>query len=143
MKNKLYLTIIEKPQNGFHGGYKYLITNSFTSYTAYRTDKGFQDFLTRSNVQMSTMNNEQQTAQYGTIQTFDLIGEIDEKSFWSLSELPQNANRYTDLSNGSLVDCYYVHTPNGSVTYRPNPNAKEVYSPLPLNKHLAYQAING
>lgn len=143
MKNNLYLTVVENPSSRLHGGYKYLITNSCTSYTAYRTDKGFQDFLTRCNIRMSEVKSETQTKEFGKVQTFDLIGEIDEKSFWSTSELPQNAIQYTDLSNGSLVDCYYVHTENGSVIYRPNPNAKDVYNPMPLNKHIEFQAING
>jgi hypothetical protein len=63
---------------------------------------------------------------------------IENKYFWALDELPSDAKQYTGLSNGSLVDCYYTE----DCIYRPNPNAKEVYNPLPISEHIAFMRIN-
>ena len=62
------------------------------------------------------------------------------KPFWNKNEIPRGAKRIKALSNGSLVDCYYIKDKkNKTITiYRPNPNAKKVYKPLSLKKHIKY-----
>ena len=59
-----------------------------------------------------------------------------------MEEIPENAVKYTDLSNGSLVDCYYTSKNDIYTLYRPNPNAKEVYKPMGLKQHIEYILIN-
>lgn len=63
--------------------------------------------------------------------------------FWKRSDVPENALPIKALSNGSIVTCYYVVTENLVTIYRPNPNAKEVYQPLPIDQHLAHRKIYG
>ena len=60
-----------------------------------------------------------------------------------MEEIPEDAIKFKGLSNGSLVDCYYIHTEKGSDIYKPNSNAKDVYKPLPLKEHIEFQRING
>src|SRR5699024_11779541 len=72
------------------------------------------------------------------IHTYETIGTIEENMFWKLEELPENAIKYKGLCNGSVVDCYYIHTENGSKIYKPNPNAKEVYKPLQFDEHMEF-----
>ena len=83
------------------------------------------------------------TAEHGKVQWFAAENiEIQEKLFWKMEEIPENAVKYTDLSNGSLVDCYYTNEDNIYTVYRPNSNAKEVYKPMELKQHIEYILIN-
>ena len=83
------------------------------------------------------------TADHGKVQWFVAENiEIQEKSFSKMEDIPENAVKYTDLSNGSLVDCYYTNENNIYTLYRPNPNAKEVYKPMELRQHTEYILIN-
>ena len=43
------------------------------------------------------------------------------------------------LSNGSIVDCYFINDGERVKFYRCNPNAKNFYHPLPLAEHIKYQ----
>lgn len=139
----IYVTKIEKPDDRFHQGYKYIITLDSISYEAYKTEKGFKFFVKSRNLKL-IKTSDQETKQYGRVETFtDEITTIDDRYFWELSDIPNNAVKFTGLSNGSLVDCYYLNEGNKTTIYRPNPNAKEVYKPLDLNAHIAYMRENG
>lgn len=142
MNIKNGLTIIVREKTKHNGDYKYLITSGAYSYTAYHTQKGFDFFLKSRNLKLQLVE-ERQTEELGKVQVFKTDNVIVEKSFWRMEEVPKNAIRFTGLSNGSLVDCYYLHTSNGSEVYRPNPNAKEVYKPMPIDEHIAFQRIYG
>ncbi|GGJ57338.1 hypothetical protein [Virgibacillus salexigens] len=134
MNKKTNLTVIayEKPLQE-KMNYKYLIKSSgFQSYTAYKTDKGFQFFLESRNLQLKLVD-EIYNENTGMTRIYNVIGEVQEESFWHIKDIPQEAIAYKDLSNGSIVACYYLHNINGATIYRPNPNAKEVYDPMPLD----------
>lgn len=47
------------------------------------------------------------------------------------------------LSNGSIVDCLYISQKDRVLFYRPNPNCKEFYKPLPTEEHIKYVKENG
>lgn len=59
--------------------------------------------------------------------------------FWKKQQLPKGAKKIKALCNGSFVDCFYKITPKKVFWYRPNPNAKEIYKPLSLEKHIKYE----
>ena len=122
------ITVIEydKARNdNVQGGYKYLIRgNAFTPFTAYKTDKGFNDWLQRANLTIEHIetNSLERDGETTTAKIYKAHGIITDSLFWDMEELPKNAIQFKGLSNGSLVDCYYIHTENGSKIYRPNPN---------------------
>ena len=135
---RLYLTTYEIPKDQ----YRHILIKDVYSYTAFRTDKGLNDFIKRTGANF-TKYNEAMTAEHGKVQSFVAENvEIREKSFGKMEDIPENAVEYTDLSNGSLVDCYYTNENNIYTVYRPNPNAKEVYRPMELKQHLEYMSIN-
>lgn len=68
---------------------------------------------------------------------------IAEYSFTSKGQLPPQAKQIKALSNGAVVDCYYTTTKNTIEFYRPNPNAKSVYLPLPIEESIKYHKENG
>ena len=43
------------------------------------------------------------------------------------------------LSNGSIVDCYFINDGERVRFYRCNPNAKDFYKPLTTEEHIKYQ----
>ena len=135
---RLYLRTYEIPKNQ----YKHILTKGAYAYTAFRTDKGLNDFIKRTGIDF-VKQNEVMTADHGKVQWFVAENiEIQEKLFWKMEDIPENAVKYTDLSNGSLVDCYYTKENNVYTEYRPNPNAKEVYKPMELKQHIEYILIN-
>ena len=66
-----------------------------------------------------------------------------EKGFFSLDELPEGATPIQALSNGYLVTCYFKTYDDRIDFYRPNPNAEEVYKPMPTQAHIAHQMLYG
>ena len=135
---KIWLATYEIPKKQ----YKHILTKGAYAYTAFRTDKGLNDFIKRTGISL-TKHNEVMTADHGKVQWFAAENiEIQEKLFWKMEDIPENAVKYTVLSNGSLVDCYYTNENNIYTVYRPNCNAKEVYKPMELKQHLEYISIN-
>jgi len=131
----VHVCVIKDPQEREkHGGYKYLLTDGATSWSAYRTDKGFEAFLQRGGLKLKR-------GSWSPI----LNKQIEDRYFWRLSDIPDldECISYQDLCNGGLVTCY-SHAAEDTVTiYRPNPNAKQVYNPLPLKAHTEYQRVYG
>lgn len=93
-----------------------------------------------------TLREERKNAQCGLWQLFDIDRRINDScagGFWKLSDLPKGARPFKALSNGSIVTCYFTNDGETITMYRPNPNAKEVYKPLPIELHIAHQKIYG
>lgn len=80
----------------------------------------------------------------GILRTYSLSHTISNgRSFNSLDELPDGAKPIKALSNGSIVTCYYTNDGENIRFYRPNPNAKRVYTPLTIENHIAHRRIYG
>lgn len=62
--------------------------------------------------------------------------------FWKLSDIPENAKPFKALSNGSIVNCFFLNNGETIHIYRPNPNAKEVYKPLALKERIKFVKNN-
>lgn len=133
--NNLRVIAYEKPEEKY--GYKFLIRDVITPVSAYRTNKGF-DFWAKSRNVTLELEEEFEHHQYGKTKIYRAKGNIEEQLFWHLSDIPEGAVKFTGLSNGSYVDCYYLHTDEGSKIFRPNPNAKEVYVPMALEDHIEF-----
>lgn len=130
----VHVCIIKDPQEREkHNGYKYLLTSGATSWSAYRTDKGFEAFLKRGGLKLKKG------------WTLTLNKQIEDRSFWKLTDIPNldECIAFTGLSNGGLVTCYCHATEDTVTIYSPNPNAKRVYNPLPLQAHIEYQRVYG
>lgn len=128
-------------------GYKYLITQGALPWTAFKTEKGWERFLSITGLAFQETEtrpilfheNEGQDLTLGT-----LTGpEIVEKFFYDVSEIPKGSISYTGLCNGGLVTCYASQSPEKTTIFRPNPNAKNVYNPLPLKAQIAFSKEMG
>lgn len=58
--------------------------------------------------------------------------------FWKREDIPAEAKPIKALSNGSIVTCYFTNDGQTIRMYRPNPNAQDVYNPLPISQHIAH-----
>lgn len=90
-----------------------------------------------------TYNLEDEKAWFngGTYRKYSMSHAIDSPcngGFWKREDVPAEAKPIKALSNGSIVTCYFTNDGKTIRMYRPNPNAKEVYSPLPINQHIAH-----
>ena len=117
-------------------GYRFIVTQDYTSWRAYQTVAGLKYFLKNFGLEIDASSTQ--------LLDYSHLGEgrrvtmtCKEKKiidgfggFWDISEVPQEAQPYYDLCNGSYVQCYILDKGNEVITYKPNPNAKEVYKPL-------------
>lgn len=126
-------------------GYHYLVKKGVNSWTAFATAKGYRDFIKRNNLKFKLTSQGIDNATGGWFKNYECIseGRIIYDFFWDLKDIPKEAIKYKNLSNGSYVDCYYWNKGNDSFDYRPNPNAKSVYIPLSVEEHVAYSRTNG
>ncbi len=139
-ENKLRVNVLKDKESieKFGRGYKYLIRwDGINPYTAFKTDTGMKEFLKRNKMKMVKDSNWENG--------YILDKPIEERSFWDLSQIEniENCVSYYNLSNGSLVTCYCEVLEDKVINYRPNPNAKKVYNPLPIKAHVEYMKIYG
>lgn len=128
----LYLTIYLDGKKS-DCGYKYIITRDGISWRACRNDNEFRYFLQNYGLKIDAKRTQvHDYRQYGkgrSITTSFCPHTINERYFWNMDEVPNNAIRFIGLENGSYVDCYSVIDADKTTIYRPNPNAKSVYLP--------------
>lgn len=83
------------------------------------------------------------SAEHGKSIEYRLSHSIDDNnSFMKLSDIPNGAKPFKALSNGSIVDCYFLNDGKTIHIYRPNPNAKNVYKPLDTKDHIDFVKNN-
>jgi hypothetical protein len=143
-------------------GYKYIITRDGTSWTAYKTKRGFLEFLYRTGLEIdprgtrlikggySRLYNERSRLIESTYDENIIVvcmackpRKVDETYFWNHDKLPKTAIPYTGLSNGRHATCYYDKRTDGTTLYMPNPNSKEVYDALDVAQHRRYRLLAG
>jgi hypothetical protein len=62
--------------------------------------------------------------------------------FGKLSDLPDGVKPFKALSNGRIVDCFFLNDGEKITIYRPNPNAKDIYKPLSVDEHINFVKNN-
>ena len=117
-------------------GYKYIVTKDHGSWRAYRTAHGFKRFLDLFGLKINptaTELRDYRSIGHGRCIYMECYPKevIDHCGFgfWDSSAVPMEAKHYIDVVNGSYVDCYILDTGDRVETFKPNPNAKNVYRP--------------
>lgn len=113
----------------------YIQSDTFGNNATFRNRKQLDEFLQRYGLSMSEKNS------WSTGRKWRLSHNFANKYFWKLEELPEDVKHTYGMCNGSLVDCYIQVTEHEIVTWKPNPNAKEVYKPYDYNseQYKAYK----
>lgn len=140
MKN--YITIVEKTSKRFRS--HVIIYNGFYHFAEMHTIEQLEKF---SNMLGFTYTLEEvsQSEEHGKYRRYSISRTIDDRcggGFWKLSDIPDDVKPFKALSNGSIVDCYFLNDGETIHIYRPNPNAKEVYKPLSLEDHIDFVKNN-
>lgn len=117
-------------------GYKYIVTRSATAWRAFRTDDGLRYFLKNFGLTIDPTRTELHDCRsIGRGRWITMVCKEktvcdDYNYFYTLAEVPKEAKPYYDIVNAEYVTCYILDTGDKVTTYKPNPNAKNVYKPL-------------
>ena len=140
------LTIVEKTSDRWHRSH-IIIRSLFGSWIVAEFDSVEQlDFFAQTLGFTYEAVEWRDTEDCGIYREYRLSHVIDQGTgggFWSLGDLPEGVKPIKALSNGHIVTCYYTNNGETIRFYRPNPNAHQVYHPLPLEDHLAHRRIYG
>lgn len=101
----------------------YIGGNPMCNDATFKNRQQLDDFLEKYGLTLS------EECSWPTGRKWRLSHNFANKYFWKLDELPENVKHIYGMCNGSLVDCYVQVTEHEVITWRPNPNAKEVYKP--------------
>ena len=146
--NEMYITTLEEADPERHRS-PIIIHNGWQWYFAeFNNWEQLKRFLDFAGLEIELEEEKQWffNPKCGKWRKYSVNRKLDDShggGFWSLSEIPENAKKIKGHSNGSIVDCYILNDGETLHIYRPNPNAKEVYKPLPLNEHIKYIRENG
>jgi len=140
MKN--YITIVGKTSKNLRS--HVIIHNGFHYFAEMDTAEQLERF---SKMLGFTYKLEEvsKSEQHGEYRRFSMSHTIEDRcggGFWKLSDIPENAKPFKALSNGSIVDCFFLNNGETIHIYRPNPNAKEVYKPLALKERIKFVKNN-
>lgn len=128
-KSHTFVTEITDTTNYDRGYTIYIEGNTGFHDATFMNRKQLDEFLQRYGLSMSEENS------WSTGRKWRLSHNFADKYFWKLDELPENVKHTYGMCNGSLVDCYIQVTEHEIITWRPNPNAKEVYKPYDRNSY--------
>lgn len=136
MKN--FITVVEKTNEKFRSNV--IIHNNFYHFAEMNTVKQLESFskLFGFTYKLEEVSESEQNGKY---ERYSMSHAIDDRcggGFWKLSDIPENVKPFKGLSNGSIVDCYFLNDGKTIHIYRPNPNAKEVYKPLSIKEHISF-----
>ncbi len=135
MRKCLSVIVLEKPQ--LNSPYHYLVKDVYArNITAFRTREGFEHYLQQTGLSVGDQVHESNTLERGKVEVYHLQGEYQERCFWTPEEVPGGATPFRGLVNGAYVTCYYADVGGVRTIFTPNPNAKNVYDPLPLERHI-------
>lgn len=136
--NKVYITKVEKTDKQYYQ-YPIIIHRGMWHFARFNTMEQLQEFLEITGLKIEK-TEEKQTLNNGLLEIFSLSHNIKEEGyFWKFEDVPNTAKKIKGLSNGSIVDCYFLTDETTLYIYRPNPNAKEVYKPMKLEEEIEYR----
>ena len=134
--------IASTPCLGCSGDLRAYIGDAYWHTGSFRTLKAFRRFVRRFGLHLTPLGS-YAGASGVEVERHAVRETFSSHFFWRCSDLPEGARRFRALSNGSIVWCFWKRTGDHIDIYRPNPNAKAVYRPLSLQRHIAFSRRNG
>lgn len=143
LKNKavqLYLTYSERTHENHRS--RYIIHYNLWYLAEFETKDQLSFFMRTMRIKKKLIER-RFGAPYGLFEQYKLNAKYIDISFMSLDEIPNIAKPFKALSNGSIVTCYFLNKKGYLYIFRPNPNIKNIYKPLPVAEHIAHHKIYG
>ena len=136
-----YMSTVERTDGQYHRSHIIIHIDNFYFFECETKEQ--LDYMARTLGFAYELTEERESVHFGVYRRYDLDREFRNGGFSHLEELPEGVKPIKALSNGSIVTCYY-HNDGETVTlYRPNPNYKDIYKPLPIDQHIAHVRIYG
>lgn len=141
--NKPYISIVERT-DGRYFRRRVILHNGLWHFFSCDTEDQLAN-MAKTLGFTYTLRDERNTTENGLVREYDIDRAINDRNlgFWHRSDVPEDAMPIMALSNGSTVTCYFTNDGETITMYRPNPNAREVYHPLPLHQHIAHALLYG
>ena len=150
--SEMYITIVDEPDfiwNGkqpFHRS-KIIVHDGWEWYLAeFPTEKALNKWLSYCGLEMKLEEEKKAlNPECGKWRMYSVNRKLNNRTpgFWKREQVPEGAKPIRLHSNGSIVTGYILNDGETLHVYRPNPNAKEVYKPLILKKHIKYVKDKG
>lgn len=136
--NQLTLFIYTEPTN-WHCGpeTKAIISDYLYSVARFVSIESMAMFCKRFSLHLKPIE------QRKNIKSYAIRERFQDMSFSNVEDLPGNAEPMKVLSNGSIVTGYVNRDGDVITVWRPNPNSKSVFDPMPIDEHIAYINANG
>lgn len=136
-KSKTFVHVLDNPQDG-HSPVSITEIGGFGNIASFRTMAQLDRFCKTLGITYTLTEERPGYREYEVSHNFKKT-----KGFLQLEDVPQGCTPIKALCNGNIVDCFFRTTEREVEIYRPNPNTKEVYKPLSLDEHIAFQHENG
>ena len=143
---RFYITFLEFPEknerynryDGYH--HPYIFHSGMWHFGRFSSMEYLQEFLDFARLTMELTEEKNTNAGKWKIWKVN-VQDIQEHGFWNTDTIPEEARckSFLGLSNGATVRCYLYNDGNVLHVYRPNPNAKNVYTPLSLEEEIAHR----
>ena len=144
--NNDYISIVDKTDEQYHRSHIILHKGGTMFHLADFDTVQQLDFFAQTLGFTYTAAEWKESKQLGIYREYTIDRKFADAytgGFWKLEDLPDDTKPVKALSNGSIVTCYYTNDGETITLYRPNPNAKAVYSPLPISEHIAHVKTYG
>lgn len=131
--------------NKFHSRHqerrhKIIIHKGQWHFSRMDTRKQLDAFCKMLGIKMTEKTIDNEIVKY--YRTDTALIDMSNLTFWNLTDVPSTATKIKGLSNGSIVDCYFLREGDRLTIYRPNPNAKNVYKKMEFEKELEFRRNN-
>ena len=134
-----YISMVEKTDRQYHRSAIILHRENMFYLAEFSTVEQLDEFARMMGFTY-TLRKSETSGMFGWYREYDLDRKFEDwHGFNSLDQLPEGAKPFLGLSNGSIVTCYFTNDGETIRIYRPNPNCKQVYKPMPLEEHIAHQ----
>lgn len=141
MENNCYMSTVKKTSDKYHRSHIIIHRDSWIFFECDTIDQ--LDYMSKTLGFNYTMTEERESEDFGVYRRYKLDRRFRDAGFCRTEELPKDARPIKALSNGSIVTCYYTNDGETVTIYRPNPNYKDIYKPLPIDQHISHTRIYG
>lgn len=143
--NKYYISIVQKTDEQYHRSKIIIHKPSMFHFAEFENINQLELFSKMLGFTYE-LTEEKESERFGLYQEYSISHDIKDVcggGFWKVEDLPDGVKPFKALSNGSIVDCYFLNDSKNITIYRPNPNAKEIYKPLEIQEHIKHVKTYG
>ncbi len=146
---RTYLSVSEKTDDRKHRSLYILHNGRQWFHADINIKEDMDELLKFFECEITSVENTSSSPETGKVTFYNLSKDIISHcggGFWNIEQMLEQARgrrlkSFIGLSNGSLTTCYAAFDDDNNTVeiLRPNPNAKDVYSTMPIDAEIAYR----